>query len=115
VRALICLRQPQTTLPAYRTAKDKPHAGFLTTEEAGEVLGVCASTVRWYIRTGRLTALRKRWYYGHLSGRNLRVAYFIPINEIKRYGMRMVVEKYARPTAWVRAKDDPAAIMEAGE
>lgn len=101
-------------MPAYRTAKEKPHAGFLTTEEAGDVLGISAAGVRWHIRQGHITAIRKRWYYGNTTGRNLRVAYYIPIDEIKRYGMRMVVEKYARPTGWVRAKDDPAAILEAG-
>jgi|ERR1700722_16407979 len=101
-------------MPAYNTAKEKPHPGFLSTEEAGEVLGIKANTVRWHIRKGHLTALRLRWYYGIETGRNLRVAYFIPIAEIKRFGMKKIVEKYARPTAWVRAKDDPAAILEAG-
>ena len=97
-------------MPAYKTADEKPHPGFLNTREAGEILGITASSVCRYIRLGRLTALAKQWY----CGKRLRTAYFIPINEIKRFGMQKVLEKYAKPNGWVRAKDDPNAILREG-
>jgi hypothetical protein len=98
-------------MPAYNTAQEKPHKGFLTTEEAGRVLGMGRRTVCYHIQKGHLTALAKRWKYGKVF---IRTAYFIPIDEIKRFGMRKIVEKYAKPSGWVRATDDPAAILGGG-
>ena len=101
--------------PAYNTSDELPHRGFLTTKEAGEALGVTTRTVRDYIQKRRLGALRRRWYYGHKTGRNLRSAYFIPIAEIKRFMLRKVVEKYTRPLEWLPPDDSPGAIMESGK
>lgn len=102
-------------MPAYNTAKDLPHAGFLTTDEVGKLLGISRAGVCYHIRKRHFGALRRRWYWGHDSGRNLRSAYFIPVAEIKKYLMRKIVEKYAKPTRWYPAEDSPDAILKEGQ
>jgi excisionase family DNA binding protein len=101
--------------PAYNTADDLPHKGFLNTREAAALLGVSERTIRKYIKLGRFGALRRTWLYGNTTGRNRRSAYFIPVAEMKRYLLGKVVEKYARPHKWLPPDDNPDAIMESGK
>src|ERR1019366_7294753 len=102
-------------MPAYNTSDELPHKGFLNTKEAGALLGISDHGVRRLIRLKRLGALQRTWLYGNTTGRNRRQAYFIPIAELKRYLLRKVVEKYARPHKWLPPDDSPDAIMGAGK
>lgn len=102
-------------MPAYNTAKDLPHAkDHLTVAEVAAKLGVSEALVRLRIREGRLGAYKRTWLYGR-TPRARRCAYFIPIDELKRYLLSKVVEKYGGPIKWHPPSDSPDAILKEGQ
>jgi hypothetical protein len=80
-------------MPAYRDAESFPRPkGTMTINEIHDYTGLAVSTIKLYIKQGKLGGILRRWRYGVYK----RHAWFIPVDEVKRFLAKRAVDKYMR-------------------
>lgn len=81
------------TIPVYNTAEEFPHPkDWMTLKEVSEAIGISVASLKLYINQGKLGAFRKQWRYG----RYIRVAWYVPVEEMKRYMAKRAVGRYLK-------------------
>lgn len=80
-------------MPVYKTAEDFPHPkDQLTINQVHEKTGLAVSTIKLYIKQGKLGAVLRRWRYGVYK----RHGWYIPLDELKRFLAKRAVDKYMK-------------------